>query len=377
MNDPRVKYRDFLFPTRFARQAGFVSTKVQFNQPTKEVGMIGREVVRMAMELQDPPRVPVTVIGGGACYVHMLGKTFAEIKDDPRKIAEVFIQAYRRIGHDLLWTGSNFINYPIHFLGCPIQDDSADNPALVGTVIESLEQRHDLDMDKVLKNPVMQSIIDSHHLVADEIGRETMLIPTLWGPLSAAGRIMGTEQMMLALLDDPQGLLELINFAAELTWSLAERIMDHPDIRGVNLSEPLASGDLISPEYFREFAKPFLKALAGRITARDKYSMIHVCGDTTRILEDIVDIGPHCFSLESKVDLRTAKSILGGHVCVAGNVSPTGAFLSGKPAEVIAEAKTCIEAWGDGGGYILTLGCDFPRSVPLENIMALMSLKAA
>jgi uroporphyrinogen decarboxylase len=337
--------------------------------------MTGRDVARMAFELGEPPRVPVTVIGGGACYVHMLGKTFGDIKDDPEKISDVFIQAYRKIGHDLIWTGSNFINYPIHFLGCPVKDDSSDGPALLGTVIESLEDRHSLDMGKVLQDPVMQGIIRSHHLVAEEIGQETMLIATHWGPMSVAARIMGTEQMMMALATDPDSLLELIEFSAELTWSVAERIMEHPDILGINLSEPVASGDLISPDYFKKFAKPFLQELVGRTRAKGKYSMIHVCGDTTRILEDILDIGPNCFSLESKVDLRTAKSILGGRVCVAGNVSPTGAFLSGKPEEVITEAKACIEAWGDGGGYILTLGCDFPKTVPLENIMALMSLK--
>ena len=81
--------------------------------------MTGRDVSRIAFELGEPPRVPVTLIGGGACYVHMMGKTFGEIRDDPEKISDVFIQAYRKIGHDLLWTGSNFINYPIHFLGCP------------------------------------------------------------------------------------------------------------------------------------------------------------------------------------------------------------------------------------------------------------------
>ena len=337
--------------------------------------MTGRDVARLALELKESPRVPVTVIGGGACYVHMLGKTFGEIKDDPHKISDVFIQAFRKIGHDLLWTGSNFINYPFHFLGCPIKDDSSDGPVLLGTVIEDIGDRHSLDMEKVLKNPVMQGIIYSHHLVADEIGRETLLIPTLWGPMSAAARIMGTEQMMLALLTEPDAMLELIKFSADLTWSLAERIMDHPDIRGINLSEPVASGDLISPDYFKKFAKPFLRELVGRTGAKGKYSMIHVCGDTTKTLEDILDIGPNCFSLESKVDIRTAKSILGGRVCIAGNVSPTGAFLSGKPAEVIAEAKACIDAWGDAAGYFLTLGCDFPKNVPLENIMALMSLK--
>ena len=103
--------------------------------------------------------------------------------------------------------------------------------------------------------------------------------------------------------------------------------------------------------------------------------MLHICGDTTPILEDIVAIGPNCFSLESKVDLKIAKEILGGRICVAGNVAPTGVFLTGTPEEVVAEAKACVEAWGGGGGYLLTLGCDFPKEVPFENAMALMSLK--
>ena len=155
--------------------------------------MTGRDVAGMAFELKESSRVPVTVIGGGACYAQMLGKTFAEIKNDPGKIADMFVQAYREIGHDMLWTGSNFINYPIHFLGCPIKDDSTDGPALLGTVIEGIEERHSLDMDRVLGNSVMQGILHSHHLVADEIGRETLLIGTLWGPLSAAARILGTH----------------------------------------------------------------------------------------------------------------------------------------------------------------------------------------
>ena len=60
---------------------------------------------------------------------------------------------------------------------------------------------------------------------------------------------------------------------------------------------------------------------------------------------------------------------------MAGNVTPTGVFLSGTPEEVITEAKACVEAWGKGGGYVLTLGCDFPKSITLENVLALMSFK--
>jgi len=337
--------------------------------------MTGRDVVKMAFDLKEPPRIPVTLIGGGSWMVHLAGETFAGIKEDPEKIADVFIQGFRKVGHDLFWTGSNFINYPIHFLGCPIEDNTSDGPALLGTVIQSLDDFDSLSVDRVLENPVMQGIIRSHHLVADAVGKETLTMPTQWAPFTLAARILGPEAVMWATLEDPDRLLELIGFATELTWTIIDPILDHEDIMGVNFADPVASGDMISPDTFRQFAAPFLKELVDRIRSRGKYSMIHICGDTTRILGDIADMGPNCFSLEAKVDLRKAKEILGGKVCVAGNVPPTGAFLSGTPEEVISEAKACIEAWGKDGGYILTLGCDFPKTVPVENVMALMSLK--
>jgi uroporphyrinogen decarboxylase len=337
--------------------------------------MTGRDVVRMAFDMEESPRVPVTLIGGGSWIVHMAGETFAGIKEEPEKIADVFIQAFRKVGHDLLWTGSNFINYPMHFLGCPIKDDTSDGPALLGTVIQSLDDLDFLKVEKVLENSVMQGIIRSHHLVAEAIGKETFAMPTQWAPFTCASRILGTEAVMTATIEDPDRLLDLIRFSTELTWSIIEPVLAHEDILGANLSDPVASGDMISPYAFRRFVGPSLRDLVGRIRAKGKYSMIHICGDTTPILEDIAHIAPNCFSIESKVSLKEAKEILGGKVCVAGNVSPTGAFLSGTPEDVITEAKACVEAWGTGGGHLLTLGCDFVKNVPFGNAMALMSLK--
>ncbi len=337
--------------------------------------MTGKEIVKLAFDLKEPPRTPVTLIGGGSLMVDLAGQTFAGIKEDPAKIADVFIQGFHRFDHDLLWTGSNFINYPLHFLGCPIEDRTSDGPSLLGTVIQGLDDFDSLSVERVLENPVMQGIIRSHHLIADAVGKETFAMPTQWAPFTLAARILGPEAVMWATLEDQDRLQELVRFATELIWSIVDPILDHEDIMGANFADPVASGDMISPDTFRRFAAPFLKELVERLGSRGKYSMIHICGDTTRILGDIADMGPNCFSLEAKVDLRQAKEILGGKVCVAGNVTPTGAFLKGTPEEVVSEAKACIDRWGDGGGFLLTLGCDFPKTVPVENAMALMSLK--
>ncbi len=339
----------------------------------RDFEMTGREITQMAFELKEPPRLPVTLLAGGSWMVHSAGKTFAEIREHPEIFARLFIQAFERVGHDFLWMG--FVNYPIHFLGCPIKDDSSDPTTLVGTVIKSLKEVEVLKIQKVLTNPTMQEMIHSQLMVAESIGKKTMVLPTQWGPFTYAARILGVEGVMTATIEDPEGLLRLLHFSTELIWAVTEPILEHPDILGAAFADPVASGDMISPQSFRRFVAPFLKELVKRAREKGKYSMIHICGNTSKILQEIVDIRPNCFSLDQKVDLRQAKEVLGGKVCVAGNVSPTGVFLNGMPEEVLAEAKACVQAWGSGGGFILTLGCDFPKTVPLENILALMSMK--
>ncbi len=337
--------------------------------------MTGREIAQMAFELKNPPRVPVTLIGGGAWAVQHVGRTFGQIKNDPKRIADAFIRFFELFRNDLIWTGSNLLNYPIHFLGCPIKDDSADSPALEGTVIQSLDEIGLLSIEKVLQNPTMRAIIQSHHMVADAIGKETMIVSTQWAPFTLTARILGMEPLLIATIQEPDKLSRLIRFATELTWAILEPILDHPDIPGANFSDPVASGDVVSPSAFRKFSAPAMKELVNRVKAKKKYSMVHVCGNTTQVLKDVLEINPHCFSLENKVDLKMARETLGGKVCVAGNVSPTGAFLAGTPEQVREEAQACLAAWGDAGGYILTVGCDFSKNVPLENMKALMSFR--
>ena len=337
--------------------------------------MNGKEIALMAMEQEKPPRIPVGLITGGEWYVNQAGKTFAELRNDPQALAKVFTDAYRKTGQDFIWTGAGILNYPIHFLGCPMEDESSDSPKLMGTVIKRLDELERLDIQRLTENPLMQGMIQYHRLVADEIGKECLIMSTQWGPFTVAARILGVEAMLMAAIENPEKLQELIQFSSDLCWAITEPVLEHPDIPCMNLSEPVASADVISPDLFRQFVKPILIELLDKAKAKGKSTSIHICGNSSPLLSDVLDINPTCFSIESKVDLKAAKKILGGKVCVLGNVSPTGNFLSGTPEDVIQEGKECIETWGDETGYMLTVGCDFPKKVPLENVMALMSLK--
>ena len=339
--------------------------------------MTGREVITMALDQKVPPRTPVTLIAGGEWYFSHSDAIFGQVKTDPEAMAQVYVKAYETIGHDMIWPGAGLLNYPAHCLGCPIKDDSTDSPALEGTVLKDLKDLDKLSAEEALANPIMKAIAEAHYILADRIGKETFIMPTLWGPFTTAARILGVEKMMMATITDPDGLTALMEFTKEFIWSITQRVTDHEDIPGINFSEPVASGDLISKPTFEKYVQPVLAELVARLKDAGKYSMIHICGNSAPVLDDVVAIGPSGYSLESKVDLKLAKEKLGGKVCVAGNIPPSGEFFTGTPEQVKAQARACLDIWGKDPGFILTVGCDFPKGVPLENIRALMSFKDA
>ena len=71
--------------------------------------MTGREVVKIAFDLKEPPRIPTTLIAGGSWAIHMAGETFAGVKENPERIADVFVQAFNKVESDFLFLAS-FMN---------------------------------------------------------------------------------------------------------------------------------------------------------------------------------------------------------------------------------------------------------------------------
>jgi uroporphyrinogen decarboxylase len=178
------------------------------------------------------------------------------------KLADVFLRAYKLIGHDLMWLGAGMLNYPCHFLGCPIIDHSSSSPVLTGPAVGSLEDLRSLSNQLGLVDSKFQIMVKAYHRVADEIGDEILLLFTQWGPFTTAGRVLGVEKLMMALLENPDGVMELLHLTTEINWALSRKVMSHPKIAGLNFSEPLASGNLLSPSHFRQFVAPFWGTLS-------------------------------------------------------------------------------------------------------------------
>ena len=74
------------------------------------------------------------------------------------------------------------------------------------------------------------------------------------------------------------------------------------------------------------------------------------------------------FSFEEKVDVLTAKKILGDEISLIGNISPVATMLQGTPEKVTTDAVACMQ----NGIDLLSSGCTLSPLTPLENIRALV-----
>lgn len=185
------------------------------------------------------------------------------------------------------------------------------------------------------------------------------------GPFTLAGHIVGVENVMRWLLKKQEALSKVIDLCTKANIEYIKALLD-AGAEVITICEPTASPELIRPADFVTFVKPKLKEIALTIDNKGGVSVLHICGRTQKILKDMADTGFHALSIEEKVDIREAKSIVGNRARIVGNISPVKVLLSGTPEEVRAECKKTIEAGVD----VLAPGCGLAPRTPLENIKA-------
>jgi len=126
----------------------------------------------------------------------------------------------------------------------------------------------------------------------------------------------------------------------------------------------VASASLISPKTFKEFVKPALTKIAKELGG---IRVLHICGNASPIISDMVETGFDGISIEEDLDIAKIKPLV-GDVKILGNVSSKGALVMGDPDQVEAEARRALEAGVD----LLEPGCGVSPITPIDNIKAMV-----
>jgi len=124
---------------------------------------------------------------------------------------------------------------------------------------------------------------------------------------------------------------------------------------------------------FERFELPYLKMMVEALVAEGITPIMHFDQDWVLNLPHLKELpkGKCIAQFDSTTDIFKAKEILRDHICIMGDV-PASLLVLGKPQEVEDYCKKLIDVVGEGGGFILGVGCSVPVDAKFDNLKAMV-----
>ncbi len=326
---------------------------------------MGKELVFQALRHEKPdsiPWVPFAGVHAGA----VKGYTAEEMLKDADKIVESLIEVnklYMPDGLPILFD----LQVEAEILGCELLW-AKDNPPSV----KSHPYEEGKSLPCVCKLPDensgrMPMILDATRRVKEAIGDETALYGLICGPFTLASHLRGTN-IFMDMMMEPEYTKDLLDFCGQVAIRMAGMYID-AGVDVIAVVDPLISQ--VSPKHIKKVMLDTFRGVFDYIRSRDVFSCFFVCGNATKQIEVMCEMGPDGISIDENVNLPEAKKITDSYnICIAGNIPLTTTMLHGNQQDNIKTVIDEIDSIEDKTNFIVSPGCDMPYATPIENTIA-------
>ena len=264
-------------------------------EPTPR-GMSSQEIVRRAIEFDNPPRIPYYFLfHPNAADIILIGP-LSESSDNRggREEGEIYEDNWgvRRVVTGRLW--DHPIDYPLRDLS---KFDSYKFPNMIKGI-------------KPIKPLVRLGNMAKKYMVG-------------WNPIymyETMRSLMGFEELMMAPYLQPDGLHRLLNKLTEMTIQAVEAYHQIGGIHGFLTAEDWGLQDSLQMKIdtFREFYKPYYQRIINACHERSIHFIWHNCGVISDMFPDMIEMGVDVVQFDQPRLMGHQKLIeaLGGKICM-------------------------------------------------------------
>jgi len=337
------------------------------------MGMNHKERIDAVLNFQPVDRTPFALVDGGAWIAKSEGLTYRQMYGSGNGRADLIVKYTNEIDTDMVSAVSGVFTAPLNALGCSIAIDESGSPVNTGTCISDPDTEIPLldkskIREKLLANEFFQGMLRQCESVYKLVGDEKYLFGDIAGPFTDASVMVGTAKFLKLMRKKPDLFVQLMDYATafciEVYHLLAEK-----GCSCTFIAEPVASGTMISPQMYEEWALPALVKVKENLPEY-KYFFAHICGASQARVVPLRDAGFHAFSCDYLVDEAQFFADADKKIVMFGNLEPAGKLLMGTADEVYEEACEHIRI-ANGTGYIIAPGCDLGAASPFENVAAM------
>lgn len=299
------------------------------------------------------------------------GLTVAQTCKDGPALGKAHADCYRKYGQDMitLFTDTSLI---AEAMGTKLKYFDDDPPRVEEPIVQSPDDVAKVRMPDPHSDGRLPVFLEAIKAANAEVGDEVFVSCCYAMPFTVAAALIGTDVFVKSLRKAPELAHRLLQMSLEAALLFTDAIIE---AGGVPVPvDPVASCSVIGPKQYAEFAAPYTQPILAKIGAAGLPPVLHICGHSHLIWDQMADEGAAVLSLD-KVDLQRAKEAVGDRVCLMGNVPPAEVLLYGTPELVAEKTLEGIRTTADSpGGYIVASGCEVPLATPEENIFAMLQV---
>ena len=284
--------------------------------------MTGYERIQAALNGKRADKTPI-MLHNFMMAAREAGYTMEQYRNDPKIIADTFIRAVEKYQYDGITVDIDTVTLA-GACGVPV-DFPNDEPARSHEgLLDSLMDVEQLKPLRIQTYKYVDIWCEAVHLLKQHFQQEIFIRGNCdQAPFSLATMLRGTENLMLDLCLEPQ-----------------ERV----------------------------FALPYEKKVCDWSHQQGLPYLLHVCGNTDIILDDMISVGADVLELDYLTNTLVAENKMRDRVAFAGNIDPSGVLALGTPALVAEKTEELLRIFQDNPRFILNAGCAIPPTTPAENL---------
>jgi [methyl-Co(III) methanol-specific corrinoid protein]:coenzyme M methyltransferase len=309
--------------------------------------------------------------GMGNVTIHGLEKygwKFPEIHTDARKMASMAASTFQLFGFEsavvpfdmgveaeALGSKVNYYTHATDILYPTISQHPAEK-------VEDLNLRIPSDLARAGRLPLVTEAIG---ILKKEVGNQVAIGSWVLGPYTLAGQLLDLSQLAKAAFKKKDLVGKLLDQLAGVLVQIIG-IYRAAGADYITVREMGAGPDILSPRMFESLIRPPLRRIFEEI---ESPKVLHICGDTNAIVDQMALCGADALSVEKKNNVIETRKKLGPEVLIFGELDAYGILSQGKPEDVDRAVKEAVER----GVNAIWPGCDIWPMVPKENMEALMA----
>jgi len=188
---------------------------------------------------------------------------------------------------------------------------------------------------------------------------------------------VGTERLLMALVDEPQWCADMFNHFLDVNLALMGMVWDAgyefdcvtwPDDLGYKHNQ------FMSVQMYRELLKPAQKRACDWAHARGAKVLLHSCGNVNPFVPEFIEIGVDGLNpveVKAGMDPAQLKKTYGRELVLHGGIN---AVLWDDIDAIEAEMASIIPVLKQSGGYVFSSDHSVPSSVSLDNFRRIVEL---